>query len=201
MPLVAAVVLAGPGWFGAEGRLDPARYPRGLSQTGAAVDAGPGTVLALPWHEYLSLHFADDRRVLNPLPDFLGGDVLVSSDPEIAAAAREQADPREPRAAELVARGRAGRPVGAELATLGVRWVLLLHEVDWRGLSSLAVDPGLRRVVSTPSISLFVVRAWKAPLVTDRGRPVTAHPVIAPPGKTDSPLGRGPALAFPERLK
>ena len=102
-PAILGLVLARPGLWGAEGRLEPVDLPSEWRQARAAVVREPGTVLALPWHMYLDLSVAGGRRVLNPLPLHLGGDVLASSDPELAEAAREAADPREDAVIALLA--------------------------------------------------------------------------------------------------
>lgn len=178
-PAVIAIVLAVPGLWGVGGRLDPVQFPAGWSRVGAEVRNHPGTVVALPWHEYLDIGFAGGRRVLNPLPDYLGGDVITSSDPELGASDQERADPREARVQAVVADLRAGRPGSAELARIGVRWVVLLHEVDWAGYPGLSVDQGLVATVRTPSIDLYEVRdrrPGRAPGSPHRGWP--AVPVL-----------------------
>ena len=179
LPAVAGVVLAAPGLWGANGALEPATFPSGWGAARAQVDRAPGTLLALPWHEYLNLHFADDRRVLNPVSDYFGGDVLTSSNPEFADSpnAREQGDPREEHVPPLLDHlDRAS----ASLRALGVRWVVLLHEVDWRDYTAIAQDPGMQRTLSTPALDLYRVRDWRGPLVADTGRRVPVHTVVAP---------------------
>jgi hypothetical protein len=161
MPLVVGVVLAAPGLWGVGGRLEPVRFPDGWASARAEIARHPGTVLALPWHQYFDVGFADGRRVLNPLPDYLGGDVLASSDPELGAARQERADTREAAAAGAVVGLRAGRPESAALARLGVRWIVVLHEVDWREYRGLAADDGLATTVRTSSVDLYEVRATR----------------------------------------
>jgi hypothetical protein len=80
-PAALAVILAAPGLWGIGGRLDPVAFPRAWNTSRTLIQSRPGTVLTLPWNEYLDLSFADGRRSLNPTPDFFGGDVLVSRDP------------------------------------------------------------------------------------------------------------------------
>ncbi|MBV8161554.1 MAG: hypothetical protein JO265_11585 [Acidimicrobiia bacterium] len=179
LPAVAGIVLAAPGLLGAGGALEPVRFPSGWAEARAQVQRAPGPVLALPWHEYLNLGFADGRRVLNPVPDYFGGDVLVSSNPEFADSpnAREQGDPREEHVPPLL-----GHLDGASasLRALGVRWVVLLHEVDWRADVAINRDPGMERTVSTPAVDLYQVRDWRGPVAGDRGRPLAVHTVVAP---------------------
>ena len=179
LPAVAGVVLAAPGLWGANGALEPATFPTGWAAAHAQVERAPGPLLALPWHEYLNLHFADNHRVLNPVPDYFGGDVLASSNPEFADSpkAREQGDPREDHVPPLL--DHLDRASGSYRA-LGIRWVVLLHEVDWRDYTAIDQDPGMQRTLSTPSLDLYRVRDWRGPVVADNGRRVPADTVVAP---------------------
>jgi hypothetical protein len=118
---------------------------------------------------YLDLSVAGGRRVLNPLPLHLGGDVLASSDPELGPPAREAADPREDEALALLGDLRGGGDVADDLARLGVRWVVLLHEVDWQPYAGLRHRPGLEVVVDGPTLELLRVARWRGPAVDPGG--------------------------------
>lgn len=188
VPLAAALVLAGPGWWGAGGRLEPVDFPPSWAEARRVVAARPGPVLALPWHQYLDLGFAGGRRTLNPLPDYLGGDVLRSSDPELGEARQEQVDRRVEVATALVEDIVHGRPTATALAELGVRWVVLAHEADWRSYAALDDDPGLR-AVRTGALDLWEVEGWPGPDTVEGPAP-RLDPIVAPLWRAD---GGGPA--------
>jgi hypothetical protein len=179
LPAVAGVVLAAPGLWGAAGALEPAAFPPGWAQARTQVHRRPGPLLALPWHEYLNLKFADERRVLNPAPDYFGGDVLASSDPEFADSpgAREQGDPREKHIPPLL--GHLDHASDA-FRSLGIRWVVVLHEVDWRDYAAIDRDPGFDRTLTTPALDLYEVRGWRGPVVDAVGRPLHVDTVVQP---------------------
>ena len=80
----------------------------------------------------------------------------------------------------LVLRVRAGQTVGEQLADLGVRWVVLQHDIDWQTYLSLRQDPGLERVVDGPTLELFEVTGWQGAVVTDEGRSLEADAELAP---------------------
>jgi hypothetical protein len=188
------LVLAGPSLFGINGQLDPVSLPREWGAARAAIDRQSGTVLALPWHEYLQLGVADNRNVFNPVSIYFGGDVLSSSDPEfLSGPEQEQADPREPAARRVLARIRAGQPAGTQLAQLGVRWVVVLRAADWQSYTSLTSDPGVRRVVGGSTLDLYQVRGWRGPVVTQSGRVVPLRGVAGPFGWL---AASGPATWF-----
>jgi hypothetical protein len=127
----------------------------------------------------MDLTVADRRRVLNPLPDYLGGDVISSTDPELGPPVQEAVDARLPAVGEIVRRAALGAPVSNDLAHLQIRWVVVLHDADWRSFSTLATDPGMDRVVTSPTLELYAVRAWLGPVVSN-GRTVAARSVRAP---------------------
>lgn len=180
VPAVAAVALAVPGLWGVGGQLEPVSFPPAWTEARRHIDRAPGTVLALPWHSHMDLSFAAGRRVYNPLPDFLGGDVMVSSDFELGEPSQEQADPRERHVRRIVEELQRGSSVSGDLARLGVRWVMLLHEVDWDRYSALAQDPGLEPVVQSPELELLMVRDWQGPVVDDEGRSLSPKQFVAP---------------------
>jgi hypothetical protein len=172
-------VLAAPGLWGLAGALEPVTFPTGWAEARTQVQRAPGPVLALPWHEYLNLGFADGRRVLNPVPDYLGGDVLASSDPEFADSprAREQGDPREVHVPTILEHP---DRMGASLAALGIRWVVVLHEVDWRRYQPLDGEAGLEHTVATPALDVYRVRDWRGPVIDGGGKRVRVDTLIAP---------------------
>jgi hypothetical protein len=180
LPLSTGLLLASPGLWGVMGSLRPTSFPAGWGDAKIEIDKRPGTVLALPWHEYLTTRFTQGRRILNPLPDYLGGDVLSSYDPEQGPPHQEQADDRATGINELVLATEQGKTIAGDLAARGVRWVLLVHEVDFSGYRGLFTDPGLRLVVENTDVDLFEVLGWTGTIVTNDGGSITANQPVAP---------------------
>jgi hypothetical protein len=191
LPLAAILATSVPGWWGVEGRLEPVDLPASWSEVRATVAAEPGTVLALPWSQYPVLGFAEGRTVLNPLPDVLGGDVLSSYDPLLDPTRpnQEQVDGRAVVADALARRIRAGEPVAGELADLGIRWVVLVHEEGWRDYRSLFADPGLRAVPIADDVDLYEVTGWDGPVRAPDGTRYELERPIPPLLRTDAPGG------------
>lgn len=189
LPLSIALVLAGPALWGIGGRLDPVDFPASWSALRKTVAAEPGTVLALPWHQYLDLSFAGGRRVLNPLPDYLGVDTISSFDPELGPPRQEQTDRRARGVTALVHDLQRGGDISPALVRLGVRWVVVVHEVDWATYRGLADDPGLAPVTVGDDLDLYRVRDWRGPLVDGVGRSSAPSSPIAPLALVDDPGG------------
>lgn len=197
VPLVAVIGIAAPGWWGLDGRLEPVTFPAGWARARALVRADPGTVVALPWNEYPALSFAGGRTVFNPIPDYLGGDVISSYDPlfDPARPAQEQVDRRAVTVDRIVRRLEGGAPASADLAELGVRWVFLAKEDAWRGVARLVDDPGLRLALDDPAVTLYEVRAWPGPATTPSGAAANVSRPIPPLVRTAAPAGTTLSMA------
>jgi hypothetical protein len=191
VPLAVALAVSVPGWWGLNGRLEPVEYPRGWAAVRDLVAEEPGTVVALPWLEYPSLSFADGRQAFNPLPDYLGGDVISSYDPLLdpAGGHQEQVDRRSVVVDRLVQRAKAGEAVSAELADLGVRWVVVAHERGAEDFGALAADPGLRPVLTLDDVDLYEVDGWNGPATAPDGSARTVERPVPPVMRTDAPPG------------
>jgi hypothetical protein len=181
LPVVLAVILLGPGLWGAGGQLKPITFGNDWKAARSAVVAEPGTLIALPWYEYYSSEMTDHRTVLNVMPYYFGGDVITASDPNITAEAHQEGlDPREAPVSALVERLRAGEHVSSDLADLGVRWIALQHAIDWQTYRGLDDDPGLETVVSGESMTLLEVTDWHGPAWSADGQTVTERGPVAP---------------------
>ncbi len=173
-PLAIAVALALPGIWGIGGQLQADAEPASWKRARSMVHDEQGTVLALPWYQYFNLSVSGGpvRRVLNPLPLYLGGDVLSSSNNGLQRGVKETGDPREPTAAAIVDDLRDGAPVAERLADLGIRWVVLLKTVHLDDYLTLADDPGLRSAVDADDLALYEVIDWPGSTLTASGRAV-----------------------------
>lgn len=191
VPLVLAVAVSVGGWWGVQGRLDPVAFPSGWAEARAIVEERPGTVVNLPWSEYPTLSFAQERTVFNPMPDYLGGDVISSYDPlfDLEVPSQEQVDGRAVAMEPVADRVVEGIPISRELGELGVRWVVVVHEDDWEDYGSLARDPGLRQELALPDLDLFEVTAWAGEATAPDGRGRRLDRPVPPVLTTDAPEG------------
>jgi hypothetical protein len=175
----AVLLLISPWLWGAEGRLDSVEVPDSWYDARELVD-GEGTVLALPWHQYFDLEAADGRRVFHPLPVFLDGDVIASSDPELGSSDRETTDRREDAVRGLLAELDDGASIARGLERLGVRWVVALTDLERTRLRSLEQEPRLTARLSTPEIKVWEVDGWRGEAIAEGGAPVALDHAAAP---------------------
>lgn len=192
VPLAVALAVSVPGWWGLDGRLDPVEYPGSWAVVRDTIAGQPGTVVALPWLEYPSLPFADGRQAFNPMPDYLGGDVISSYDPLLQRDGeehQEQVDRRSVVVDDLVRRAKDGEEVSDGLAALGVRWVVLARQPGSADFGVLATDLGLDHILTLPEADLYEVRAWEGEAVAPDGTPFEVGRPIPPVLRTDAPAG------------
>src|SRR5207247_3064763 len=127
LPVALAPSLA----FAAWGRLHTAGYPGSWDRAESAMSADPsrGAVLVLPWHAYLPFSWNRDQTVRQPAPQFFSRHAVVATDLELGAVTLPGEDPWSRLAGRAID---AGGPLAPQLPGLGVRYVLLFHEADWR---------------------------------------------------------------------
>ncbi len=178
LPLALAVVLFAPALWGFGGQLQPTRFPQEWEAARASVEADPGTLVAFPWFQYFTLDIADNRLVLNVVAYYFGGDVVSSSDPNLTRGReQERLDPRETAVGDLSTAALEGTAISSSLAELGVRWVALQHDVNWKAYTGVLDDPGLELVVEGDSLGLYRVTAWPGDVWTSTGRIGSSSPL------------------------
>jgi hypothetical protein len=148
LPIFVVPTLA----WGAGGRLASAEYPESWSRARAVMAADPaaGSVLVLPWHLYLRFRWNAGHVVLDPAQRFFGRPALTTERLDLRSGTLGSEDPLARRADRVVL---SRRPLAPALPSLGVRYVLVLKEADWRQFGSRLF--GLRRVLDAPELALY----------------------------------------------
>ncbi len=148
LPVAMAPTLA----WGAGGRLHPASYPASWASVERVTSNDPhsGGILVLPWHAYVAFGWNHGQTVHQPAPEYFDRPTLVATSLEFGNATLPGEDPWAAEAEPFVT---GGGPLGPDLSRLGIRYVLLFKEGDWRPLLSRVA--GLHRVLDTPHLSLY----------------------------------------------
>jgi hypothetical protein len=100
-------------------------------------------VVALPWHRYLPLPWAQGRVVSNPMVSSFRRDVVVSDDPEFGGLPAEGVDPIADRVGAVLDRGAGGEQIADDLVGLGVRYLVVAKVEDWQNLTWLDDQDGI----------------------------------------------------------
>ncbi len=145
-------------FWGSGGYVRPSAYPASWAQADAVMGEGPGLVVALPWHRYLALPWAQDRVVSDPMASAFRRGVIVSADPEFTGLASAGRDPLADGVGELLDEGAAGRQVADDLRELGIRYLLLAKVDDWMNSAWLLDQDAIVVARSWDDLVLFQIR-------------------------------------------
>jgi hypothetical protein len=148
--LLPLLLLPGLAW-GVGGRLRAVHYPADWARARTVVAAEPGDVLVLPWEAYRGYPWNGGRRVLDPLPRFLPGRVIVNDGVRVAVPGGRAIElaAEDPRARELDGLVRSGGPLTGALAAHGVRYVAIDAGAPDGRLA------GAERLVAGPDLVLY----------------------------------------------
>jgi hypothetical protein len=152
--LVPVAVLPGLAW-GAGGRLAAVGYPDDWARARAVVRADPGDVLVLPWETYRSYPWNGGRRVLDPLPRYLPGRVILNDAVRVGGARDLRMAVEDPRARDLDPLIGSGAPLTGALRAHGVRYVAVDAPGEFAAWAGRLA--GAERVVTGPDLVLYRV--------------------------------------------
>lgn len=164
LPFIYTFTVFGSFW----GQLKPAVYPVSWSKVKSVLDADKSKhlVLAFPWHQYMRYRFNHNQAVGNLSPLYFGNKILSSRDYET-----KYLDSHETRAEALHVTGLLriqkeginllGEKVdlsidwAQNLSIVGVKYVLLSKEEDWKDYQFLDSAPNLKKTFEDENFSLY----------------------------------------------
>jgi hypothetical protein len=139
------------------GQLMPKQYPKDWSAMNDTLnkDAGPGRVVFLPWHLYMSFSFTD-RVVVNPAEQFFDRPTIVSNELEYEGASPTMPDNQKSAIGRLLKDARQGKAdLASGLARHDVKYILLSKDDDHRSYAFVAKQPGIKPVQETETLALY----------------------------------------------
>ncbi len=186
---VAAALLpltsAPSAFWGLGGRVATSAYPSSWYTADELLGDGDEGILFLPWHGYQPMPFTDGRTVATVGGAFFRRPVLASDAVELPGLRTDSTSARAAYADRLVASAGGGRPLGPQLAPLGVRWVVLARGEEDERYAWLD-DAGMTEVASAPEL-----RVWDAGPAIDprlsRTSPTSWAVAAGPPGRVVVP--------------
>lgn len=185
---------------GLGGHVQASEYPPSFSTASRIV--GNGSVLFLPWHEYMATPYTQHRVVANTGPYLFRGRVIVGENPgpdySFAAQDREHVVLDRLFSAS-VHPGNADELIGR----LDVRFIALEKAADWPSYTWLGHQRGIRLVYSSKSIDLYSVRLTAGERA-DFARvhelsPVAYRVAAGRPGLVTLPVAYSPGWALDSR--
>jgi len=147
LPVALAPTLA----WAAGGELFTASYPASWARAERimAADPAPGAVLLLPWHAYVPLSWNRSRPVLQPGADYFSRRSVADGSLVVGPFVLPAEDPWARLAAPSV---QGSGSLSPRLGRIGIRYVVLLKEADWRSFRS-RIDG--RPILETTELSLY----------------------------------------------
>lgn len=161
--LVAAVLAYSfPILWGLGGQVSLARHPDGWSAAEATMQrTGPGRMLLLPWTQYGVRSFAGPRIIADPARSFFSEEMLSNDEAGFQEIGSQTRDPFSAYIGTILEERGDVRAFGHLIAPLGIRYVALFHEIDWREYGFLRRQPDLNEIYRDPDLELYENTAWR----------------------------------------
>lgn len=146
--------------FGFHGQLKATDYPQEWYQVNdyLKLDEDDFNVLFLPWHMYMDYSWLPnkDKRLGNPAQQFFDKLVIQGDNIEVPGIYSQSTNPISKYVEFLLRNGNDVNNLGELLAPLNVKYVIMVHEADYRSYDFLYRQEDLRVDLEKPGITLFV---------------------------------------------
>ena len=140
---------------GLSAQIAPSHVPSGYREANRLMGNGAGSVLALPWHLYLSYPFTNNRVVANLTPSLLNRNVISGDNVEAGGIETQSTSLESKYLAALYTRGSTLKHFGALIAPLGIQYVALSKTVDWPAYLWLTHQGDLKMILDTSSLEVW----------------------------------------------
>lgn len=151
LPLVYSATLFG----GLDGQLSVSRYPKSWAAADRVMGSGPGQMLFLPWHEYMSFPWTHNQVIANPAPTVFQRTVVSGDNVQVGYLASDSTSARGAYLQTLFSEGSSLTRFGHLVAQLGISYVVLSHNVDYRSYSWLYRQKDLRLEYESRQITVW----------------------------------------------
>jgi len=158
---------------GLAGQIAPSTIPASYRQADAQMGNGPGRILYLPWHLYEALPFTGGRVVATLGPTVFRRTVIAGDNVQAGGVQTQSTSERSAYLQTLLNRGAALTRFGADLAPLGVEYVVLAKAVNWRSYGWLDGQADLRLILRSGALEVWRNLDYRGP----GQRPGSARPV------------------------
>jgi hypothetical protein len=134
----------------------PSPLPSSYATADAIMGSGPGNILYLPWHLYMSYPFSDGRVINNVGPSSFRRNVISGDDVELGDVETQSTSPRSSYLVSLFNNAATIKSFGALVEPLGVRYVVLAKTVDWHSYNRwFNKQNDLRRIFTSSSLIVW----------------------------------------------
>jgi hypothetical protein len=146
---------------GLSAQIAPSHVPSAYENANSLIGHGAGSVLALPWHLYLSYPFTNNRVVANLTPSLLSRNVISGDNVEAGGVETQSTSLESKYLSELYSRGSTLKNFGTLIEPLGIQYVVLSKTVDWPAYLWLTHQADLKLILNTPSLEVWKNLAYE----------------------------------------
>jgi len=141
------------------GQIHSCNFPKDWYEVKSFLDKDNDSfrVLFLPWNLYMNFHWVKDRikLIANPAPLFFDREVISAKNIEIPGVYTEVYTPYQVYMMQLLRNKSRMHDFGEKVAVMGVKYILLTKEVDYRDYFFLFNQSDLKLVMNTKNFYVF----------------------------------------------
>lgn len=170
-------------FWGLAGQISVVRAPTSWTEADHVMGSGPGQLLFLPWHLYLSFPFTG-RVTANPGSAVFTRSVISGDNLEAGGESTNSTSRRSAYLTGLFAHGSSSDHFGTSVNRLGVEYVALAQTVDWRSYEWLNHQSDLKLVFDRGGLEVWRNLAYAGPASDGRSlRELTPDAYVLGPGR------------------
>jgi|Deesub1362A_J573_1020465.scaffolds.fasta_scaffold02594_7 hypothetical protein len=150
---------------GFAGQIKPTDYPKDWYEVNEFLngDKNDFKVLFFPWHQYMDFHWIPnkDKRIANPAPHFFDKDVISAKNIEVDSIYRQVYTPTQLYIDYFLKKKNEITNFGELVSIIGVKYILLTKEVDYKKYFFLFNQTDLELVLETENFYVFKNKHFK----------------------------------------
>ncbi len=155
------------------GQIKPADFPKDWYKVNEFLNADTEEfrVLFFPWHMYMDFHWVPnkDKRIANPAQNFFNKEVISGKNIEIPGVYRQIYSPYQVYIDHLLSKKNEINNFGELVSILGVKYILLTKEADYKNYFFLFNQSDLELVLETENFYVFRNKAFSGEIYSVDG--------------------------------
>jgi len=141
-------------FLGIHNQIQTSELPSDWATVARKINAAQGKTLVLPWHQYLSFPFTQNRVIANPGPRFLPGDVISGDNLELGSVYTTSTSQRSAYIVWLIQNMYHTDYFGKLLAPIGVQYLVIYKTASTGSISWITQQKDLKIEYSSNDIEV-----------------------------------------------
>ncbi|WP_423792384.1 alpha-(1-_3)-arabinofuranosyltransferase domain-containing protein [Methanocaldococcus indicus] len=156
-----------------DNQIKPTDYPKDWYQVNTFLnkDKDDFNILFFPWHLYMDIHWVPnkDKRIANPAQTFFDKYVISAKNIEVPGIYTEVYTPYQNYINHILQNKDRIENFGSLVAPLGVKYILLTKEVDYKNYNFLFKQKDLKLILETKNFYVFKNERYKGKIYSVEG--------------------------------